>query len=60
MHVKEIQGFQRYFETVYNPCQLSRTIYDATLILKHKFIEKIPKLKFPPYVKDMDDFTLKF
>lgn len=40
MHIKEIRVFQRYFEIMYNPYQLSQTIYDATSTLKHKFIEK--------------------
>lgn len=34
MHINEIQSFQHYFEIVYNPCKLSRTIYDATSTLK--------------------------
>lgn len=60
MHIEKIQAFQCYFEIVYNPSQLSQTIYDANLTLKYKVSNKIPKLKFPPYVKDKYDFTLKF
>lgn len=59
-HIKEIQAFQKYFENVYNPCHLSRTIYDVTLTLKHKVTEKLSNLKVPPYVKNRYDFSLKF
>lgn len=34
-HLKDIQDFQHYFETIYNPCEISRSVYDATLTL-HK------------------------
>lgn len=59
-HIKEIFVFQRYFETVYNPRDLHRTIFEATATLKEKLIEKIPRLKFPPYVKDKYIFSLFF
>ena len=36
-HIKEIQAFQKYFETVYNPTNFGRTTRDASLILKEKF-----------------------
>lgn len=59
-HIKEIQAFQWYFETVYNPCNLSRTIYDTIVTLKHKVKEKLPNFKIPPYVEDRYNFALKF
>lgn len=35
-HIKELYAFQCYFEVVYNPFDIRRTIYDANLILKQK------------------------
>lgn len=35
-HTQEIQDSQHYFEIVYNPCDLRRTIYDTNLSLKYK------------------------
>ena len=46
-HIKEIREFQKYFETVYNPTDLGRTIRDASLILKEKFTTKLPCLSIP-------------
>lgn len=45
---------------MYNTRQLSRTIYEATFILKQKIPEKVPKLNFPSYIKDRHDFNLEF
>lgn len=45
---------------MYDPCELSRTVFDAALSLKLKITDKVPKLKFPPYVKDKHEFALKF
>lgn len=33
-HIKEIQFFQTFFKTMYNPHNLSQTIYDVTFVLK--------------------------
>ncbi|XP_050889795.1 uncharacterized protein LOC127095103 [Lathyrus oleraceus] len=46
-HFKEIQAFQKYFETVYNPMELVQTVCYATPILKEKFEKQIAKKKFP-------------
>lgn len=35
-HIKEIQPFQRYFKTIYNPFDICQTIYDAVVTLKHE------------------------
>jgi hypothetical protein len=50
-HVKEIQAFQKYFETAYRPDDLSRTIREAASTLIEKFIKKMEFLKLPLYVK---------
>ncbi|XP_050909598.1 uncharacterized protein LOC127123422 [Lathyrus oleraceus] len=44
-HSKEIQAFQKYFETGYDPTKLVGTVCDATPILKEKFEKKIAKRK---------------
>lgn len=51
---------KKYFETVYNSCELHRTIYDATLTLKHKGTKKLSHFKILPYLKDRYAFALKF
>ena len=50
-HIKEIQAFQRYFETVYDPTNISRTVFDAAKKLKEKFTKKLPSLKIPSSIK---------
>lgn len=60
MHIKKVQDFQNYFETVYAPYKLSWTIFETALSLKLKINDKISKLNFPPYVKDKYGFTLEF
>lgn len=59
-HIKEIQVLQRYFKTLYNPCDIRRTIYDTTVSLKQKIIEKLPSFKILPCVEDRYNFALKF
>lgn len=59
-HIKETQTFQCYFETVYNPNDLCRTICDATFILKEKLIAKFLELKIPHYMKDRYTFALNY
>ena len=46
-HIKEIQAFQKYFETFYNPTDLGRTTWDASVTLKEKFTAKLPHLHIP-------------
>jgi len=45
-HIREIQAFQKYFETVYDPSQLSRTVYNAAKTLKEKLFEKFQNWNF--------------
>lgn len=59
-HIKEIRAFQKYFEASYRPDDLSRTICEATFILKDKFLEKLPDLKIPSCVKPENKFQLAF
>jgi len=58
MHIREIQAFRKYFETVYDPLNLSRTVCYAAKTLKSKIIEKIPTMKFPPFVTNKYTFAL--
>ncbi|XP_050877784.1 uncharacterized protein LOC127081582 [Lathyrus oleraceus] len=44
-HSAEIQAFQKYFETVYNPTNIIDTVCYATPILKEKFEKQIAKRK---------------
>src|SRR3954469_6995730 len=50
-HIKEIQAFQKFFETIYRPDDLSLTIREAAVILREKFFAKLDKLKLPSYVR---------
>src|SRR3954471_13965103 len=50
-HIKEIQAFQKFFETIYRPDDLSRTVREAAVILHEKFSAKLDKLKLPSYVR---------
>ena len=43
-HVKEIQAFQKYFETVYRPDDVSRTVREAAVTLKEKLLQKMERL----------------
>jgi len=44
-HIREIQSFQNYFETVYDPLHLSRTVQYVAHTLKEKLLEKNPFTK---------------
>ena len=59
-HIKEIQAFQRYFETVYDPTNISRTVFDAAKTLKEKFTKKLPSLKIPSSIKPEHRYELAF
>lgn len=59
-HIKEIQAFQKYFETAYRPDDLSRTIREAAVTLREKFMKKLPDLKLPSYVKPKHRYELDF
>lgn len=59
-HIKGIQAFQKYFEIVYDPNDLSLTIREIAVTLKEKVMVKLPKLRIPDYVKGKYAFTLNF
>ena len=59
-HVKEIQAFQKYFETVYRPDDLSRTVREAAVTLKEKFLKKMENLKLPSYVPPEQRYETTF
>lgn len=45
---------------MYYPSNLRRTISEPAKTLKEKLIEKLLKLRFPPYVTDIYTFALIF
>lgn len=59
-HIKEIQAFQHYFEIVYRINDLRRTIYDAAVSLKHKFMAKLTGLNIPSCVRSEDKYEFAF
>lgn len=59
-HVKEIQAFEKYFETAHILDYLSRTIREAAITLKEKFLNKIEDLKLPLFVKPEQWYRLAF
>ena len=59
-HVKEIQAFHKYFEIVYNPNDLSRTIREVFVTLKEKMMVRLTNLRILDYVKDKYTFALNF
>jgi len=50
MHVKEIQAFYIFFEVVYNPMNVEKTVSEAALVLKQKVLDKVSSLTFPSYI----------
>lgn len=48
-HIREIQAFQNFFQTVYDPLHLKRTVHYAAKTLKDKIHDKIPSMSFPPF-----------
>ena len=46
-HIREILAFQKYFQTVYDPLHLKRTVNYAAKTLRDKTFDKIPTMKFP-------------
>lgn len=59
-HIKEIQAFHKYFETMYKSNDLSRTICEAAITLKEKIEARLPNLKILTYVEDKYKFTLNY
>ena len=59
-HIREIQAFQKYFQTVYDPLYLKRTVNYATKTLRDKTFDKIPTMKFPPFTPNKYLFALHF
>ena len=58
--IKEIQAFQKYFDTAYRPDDLRRTIHEAAVTLREKFTNKLLDLKLPSYVKYEQRYELAF
>jgi len=46
MHIKEIHAFHKFFEVVYNPLNVERTVKEVALVLKQTMLEKLPNIKF--------------
>jgi hypothetical protein len=59
-HIREIQGFQFFFQTAYFPLHLKRTIHYAAQTLRDKIYDKIPTMKFPPFTPSKYLFALYF
>lgn len=59
-HIKEIQGFQKYFETAYIPDDLSQIVRESAITLKEKFMKKMEFLKLPSYVKPEQRYQTAF
>jgi len=59
-HIREIQAFQKYFQIVYDPLHLKRTINYAAKTLRDKALDKIPTMKFPPFTPNKYLFALHF
>jgi len=60
MHIREIQAFQIFFQTVYDPLHLSWTVYYAAKTLRDKINDKIPTMNFPPFTPSKYLFALHF
>ena len=60
MHIREIQAFQKHFQTMYDPLHLSRIVYYAAQTLRDKINDKIPTMKFPPFTPSKYLFSLHF
>lgn len=56
-HIKEIQTFEKYFKTIYDPNDLRWTVIEVTMTLKDKLMAKLADLSIPTYVKDRYSFA---
>jgi len=54
------QAFQKYFYTVNDPLHLKRTINYAAKTIRDKTLDKIPTMKFLPFIPNMYLFALHF
>jgi len=59
-HIREIQAFQKDFQTVYDSLHLKRTVNYAAKTLRNKVLDKIPIMKFPPFTPNKYLFALHF
>jgi len=59
-HIREIQAFQKFFQTTYDPLHLNRTVHYAAQTLRDKIYDKIPTTKFPPFTPSKYLFVLHF
>jgi len=60
MHIREIQVFQKFFQTVYDPLHPKRTVHYAAKTLRDKINDKLPSMKFPPFTPNKYLFALHF
>jgi len=56
----EIQAFQKFFQTAYDPLHLKRTVHYAAQTLRDKIYDKIPTMTFPPFTPSKYRFVLHF
>jgi hypothetical protein len=59
-HIREIQAFQKFFQTAYDPLHLKRTVHYAAQTLRDKKFDKLPTMKFPPSTPSNYLFALHF
>jgi len=59
-HIREIQSFQKFFQTAYDPLHLKRPVNYAAQTLRDKIYDKIPTTKFPPFTPSKYLFVLHF
>jgi len=59
-HIQEIQGFQKYFQTIYDSLHLKHTVNYAPKTLRDKTLDKIPTMKFPPFTHNKYLFEVHF
>lgn len=59
-HIKKIHALQKFFEIVYDPIDLSRTVAKAANVLTEKFTKKLPRLKILTSVKPEQRYDLAF
>jgi len=59
-HIREIEAFQKFFQTVYDPLHLRQTVHYAAKTLTYKINDKLPSMKFPPFTPSKYLFALHF
>jgi len=59
-HIQEIQAFRKFFQSVYDPLHLKRTVHYAAKTFRDKINDKLPSMKFPPFTPSKYLFALHF